>query len=458
MNNLKNILLEQSYPDTYEGKVKRFQDWLDINYPAWYKGGKLNKGEGYGTYGPNTERMAVDTAVIKKYENWKASGGNFPKPEDNLNNYDASIVEVSKWVRFYDSSNRLLEILDYETSNDNNFNSNKNVIELVKSAQSLMLNQNLSPIVSYIKAAVRKYPNIKSFSVPETYSGDLDEYKGQILSENKIIKPVIGLSKLLLEQPTNRKTYEITTGADNKRYLGGERTYNNRGNINVESVISNYLNYETTYFAPLSLNPGNLPDFAPLIGQVANKLGKPEGGNKFTKDLEDEIIKYRQEKNISYKDKPEFIDFPLVQSLFSDRFKSTESARNQSSRPQQPASASTQQTNSQKTLPETFKFLMNVVERINAEPTLNFDNCKIIYETYPKRVNELRKELVDNIKINKDQYDTEIQKIQKALTTCSTNRKLQTTGSKVKDFLNVFERGINSIKNLPEPFNLNINP
>ena len=34
--------------------VKKFQDWLDIKYPTWLKGGKLNKGGGYGNFGPNT--------------------------------------------------------------------------------------------------------------------------------------------------------------------------------------------------------------------------------------------------------------------------------------------------------------------------------------------------------------------------------------------------------------------
>ena len=35
--------------------VKVFQDWLDKYYPNWIKGGKLNKGRGYGTFGPYTK-------------------------------------------------------------------------------------------------------------------------------------------------------------------------------------------------------------------------------------------------------------------------------------------------------------------------------------------------------------------------------------------------------------------
>lgn len=39
--------------------VKKFQDWLDANKPGWatgYADGKVNKGRGYGRFGPRTNR------------------------------------------------------------------------------------------------------------------------------------------------------------------------------------------------------------------------------------------------------------------------------------------------------------------------------------------------------------------------------------------------------------------
>jgi hypothetical protein len=36
--------------------IKAFQDWLDTTYPEWLNGKKLNKGKGYGTFGPNTKK------------------------------------------------------------------------------------------------------------------------------------------------------------------------------------------------------------------------------------------------------------------------------------------------------------------------------------------------------------------------------------------------------------------
>ena len=36
--------------------VKKFQDWMDLKHPNWVKGKNLNKGGGYGTFGPSTQK------------------------------------------------------------------------------------------------------------------------------------------------------------------------------------------------------------------------------------------------------------------------------------------------------------------------------------------------------------------------------------------------------------------
>lgn len=52
--------VEEKYPTAKEfmnttAKVKVFQDWLDVNYPRWLNGKKLNRGGGYGRFGDNTK-------------------------------------------------------------------------------------------------------------------------------------------------------------------------------------------------------------------------------------------------------------------------------------------------------------------------------------------------------------------------------------------------------------------
>jgi hypothetical protein len=58
-------------PKTSED-TKKFQDWLDIYYPTWYNNGKLNKGVGYGTFGPSTTK-AWNNEIIKM--DWYNNGG-----------------------------------------------------------------------------------------------------------------------------------------------------------------------------------------------------------------------------------------------------------------------------------------------------------------------------------------------------------------------------------------------
>ena len=56
--------------------VKAFQDWLDTNKKGWYKGGELNKGRGYGSFGSNTTKAwnAHQNAYIES-KNLKKVGG-----------------------------------------------------------------------------------------------------------------------------------------------------------------------------------------------------------------------------------------------------------------------------------------------------------------------------------------------------------------------------------------------
>lgn len=37
-------------------EIKAFQDWMDAKHPNWVNGKNLNKGSGYGTFGPSTSK------------------------------------------------------------------------------------------------------------------------------------------------------------------------------------------------------------------------------------------------------------------------------------------------------------------------------------------------------------------------------------------------------------------
>jgi hypothetical protein len=37
-------------------QIKKFQDWMDLNHLGWVNGKNLNKGTGYGSWGPSTQK------------------------------------------------------------------------------------------------------------------------------------------------------------------------------------------------------------------------------------------------------------------------------------------------------------------------------------------------------------------------------------------------------------------
>ena len=102
----KNFV-ELDKPKTNE-EVKAFQDFLDEKYPTWYKNGKLNKGQGYGTFGPNTSKKWYESENIranwfnskKTYlsqntsQNTKLNSPNFTKP--NISYKDETNLVIPK--------------------------------------------------------------------------------------------------------------------------------------------------------------------------------------------------------------------------------------------------------------------------------------------------------------------------------------------------------------------------
>ena len=59
MSRIKQVCDDfSSFDSTNSSQVKAFQDWLDIKHPNWLNGKKLNKGSGYGTFGPSTQAAA----------------------------------------------------------------------------------------------------------------------------------------------------------------------------------------------------------------------------------------------------------------------------------------------------------------------------------------------------------------------------------------------------------------
>ena len=88
----KNFV-ELDKPKTNE-EVKSFQDFLDEKYPTWYKNGKLNKGQGYGTFGPSTSKKWYENENIRA--NWFNSKKTYLSQNTKLNSPNFTGVVTPK--------------------------------------------------------------------------------------------------------------------------------------------------------------------------------------------------------------------------------------------------------------------------------------------------------------------------------------------------------------------------
>lgn len=98
---------ELNKPKTVES-IKVFQNWLDKYYPTWYLGGKLNKGQGYGIFGPNTEK-AWNNQMIKT--SWNFGGSQKPF-NDLLSKYNLKYPALFKNL---DSNGKFMSTETYLT-------------------------------------------------------------------------------------------------------------------------------------------------------------------------------------------------------------------------------------------------------------------------------------------------------------------------------------------------------
>ncbi len=65
-------------------EIQMFQDWLDMEYPTWLNGGKLNKGSGYGNFGANTKKAWSTYGAKYTKENPSISKGSSVSTPDTL--------------------------------------------------------------------------------------------------------------------------------------------------------------------------------------------------------------------------------------------------------------------------------------------------------------------------------------------------------------------------------------
>lgn len=437
----------KSCPVGNTDEVKKFQDWLDINAAEWatgYPKGKLNKGQGYGVCG-NLTKNAWTTYGNTYKSGGNVSGGGGSTPPANIN---SKLLDFAKDIIFYGKGpGRRIDKFNYQKRGPE-FLNDPDIIKILQMAERGSGGFG----IQYIRAVEdfskdNNLPQIGSFDINKKYYTTEYGITKDTLIESVLLLKNSGLINLLLEQ-SNRVKFDIYIDDLDRKFIGD--VINTRKlAINKTCRVTNPLKYRV-----------DLPDEAKLIGIVKNDLEKymdytfndaSEDQNVFTKELENKIIEYRIKNKLNFDYKAGNIDTIFLQHLFGEYCTSTDVSSDKVNL----------ETSNEKNLREFgFNEILNTSDNILAQTggnqELYFNECKYIFNEYPKiarrAIESMRAMGTDAPKITSKNPD--LIKIRKAITACSVKDSGKTKGQKFLDFVNVFNRGINSIEKLNCPWRL----
>ena len=102
--------------------VKAFQDWMDVNHPNWVKEvANLNKGKGYGTYGPSTKKAwgkygsdyTKSLGVVSPTETPKPSTTSETSPKDATPQPESKPAQTAPEAKKDDKKSSMKKMLLY---------------------------------------------------------------------------------------------------------------------------------------------------------------------------------------------------------------------------------------------------------------------------------------------------------------------------------------------------------
>jgi hypothetical protein len=254
------------------GKVQQFQDWLDTNYPTWLNGGKLNKGKGYGNYGPSTQKAF--TQYGRAYQNSSSnSGENIQQPET-----------VDKAKEIFDKFN---DSVNFLSVNNEKFNLEYN--QQIGNRIKQFLSKNYNEESSYVGAILSLYgKNISKYKTDEDIQSKIDTQLSSLqnyltLYEGIQLKRSSGLSKIL-EQASKIVVVNVVNGIPKKQTEDDQ--YKDATNKTIRSIIG----------GGTELMKGEKSD---TIVRLKSAIGYTKDETPyFTEDFNTFIINYKGEKGL----------------------------------------------------------------------------------------------------------------------------------------------------------------
>ena len=206
------------------GTVQQFQDWLDTNYPTWLNGSKLNKGKGYGSYGPSTQKAF--TQYGSAYQNSSSnSDGNIQQPET---------VDKSKEIfdKFNDS------VFFYSVNNERmNIEYTQQIGKWIK----YYTKKNFNEESSYLGSVLSAYGNmISKYKTDEEIQATIDSQLPNLQTYLKTLFEGIQLKRRgglaqILEQVSNLVTVNVVNRIPQKQTE--DDNYKDMSNVTIKSII-----------------------------------------------------------------------------------------------------------------------------------------------------------------------------------------------------------------------------
>jgi hypothetical protein len=225
-NTKKQPVINKTNVKTFPGPgtVQQFQDWLDTNYPTWLNGGKLNKGKGYGSYGPSTQKAFTQYGSV--YQNLSSnSGGNIQQ---------TAIVDNEKQIfdKFNDS------VFFYSVNNERmNIEYTQQIGKWIKYYTSKRFNEESS----YLGSVLSAYGNmISKYKTDEEIQNKIDTQLPNLqtylktLFEGIELKRNGGLFKIL-EQVSNLVTVNVVNRIPQKQTEDDK--YKDMSSVTIKSII-----------------------------------------------------------------------------------------------------------------------------------------------------------------------------------------------------------------------------
>jgi hypothetical protein len=272
---MKKLLIEQGDKTP---KIKAFQDWMDSTHPNWVgctdskctNGKNLNKGNGYGTFGPSTTKVwSTWGNDFNAQYNPQSDGGNVQQPET-----------VDKEKQIFDKFN---DSIFFRSMNNEpmNIEYRPEVAKKIKYLKGLNYNDEcsyLGAILALYGKIISKYKtDINTQNNIDTHLPYLQKYL-QSINESLQIKRPNGLARIL-EQVSDFVTVYIDNGVPRKE--NDDDKYKDMSNVTIKSIIG----------GGTELRKG---DRSGTVASIKNNLGyKKDNTIYFTEDFNTFLINYK---------------------------------------------------------------------------------------------------------------------------------------------------------------------